>query len=401
MREDRRVTRGVRVRDAGPDEVVAAIGRIQGKKVATEQILGVHAGASRIARRCYARAELLTADVRFEGWTADDWLRFLELWEPRAAPDREPTRPRGGIIVVHEDGQVLKLLHTRHGRLDPCEEFVPPEALESRSLALRTGQPSALGRMARTHRATWALGVQLGALDEVMERFGARARRGDDFTSQSLMLIGIVRDLIAEGAISTWPQRLRGVPVPTSNVIHRTLDALCGNSNAIALGLFDQGTLWTAFVARRRGAAFDVVAGPDELRSGLGLLSGDWRRDYRHLARAVEERYAPLGFGCFAELSTFRALQLDRQPGAWSRAVAVRDVVIAPMPLAVGVAIGLDGAHFALRGLRALVGRVAPLAALGPWANAARAQVAKATGKDVTALLSFDPLAALRRLLER
>jgi len=344
---------------------------------------------------------LLTADVRFEGWTADDWFRFLQLWEPRAAPDREPTRARGGIIVVHEEGHVLKLLHTRHGRLDPCEDAVPSEALESRSLALRAGQAAALGQMARAHRASWALGVQLGALDEVMERFGARARRGDDFTSQSLMFVGIIRDLISEGAISTWPQRLRGVPVPTSNVIHRTLDALCSDSNAIALGLFDGGSLWTAFIARRRGAAFDVVAGPDELRSGLGLLSGDWRRDYRHLARAVEERYAPLGFGCFAELSTFRALQLDRQPGAWSRAIAVRDIVIAPMPIAVGVAIGLDGAHFALRGLRAVMGRIAPLGALMPWASAARAQVAKATGKDVAAILGFDPLTALRRLLER
>lgn len=344
---------------------------------------------------------MLTADVRFEGWTADDWLRFLQLWEPRAAPDREPTRPRGGIIVVHEDGHVLKLLHTRHGRLDPYEGVGPSDALESRSLALRTGQSAALGQMARTHRASWALGVQLGALDEVMERFGARARRGDDFMSQSLMFVSIVRDLIAEGAISTWPQRLRGVPVPTSHIIERTLDALCGNSSAIALGLFEGGTLWTAFIARRRGPAFDVVAGPEELRAGLGLLSGDWRRDYRHLARAVEERYAPLGFGCFAELSTFRALQLDRQPGAWSRAVAVRDIVIAPMPIAVGVAIGLDGAHFALRGLRAVMGRIAPLGALTPWASAARARMAKATGKDVAALLGFDPLTALRRLLER
>jgi hypothetical protein len=343
----------------------------------------------------------LTADVRFEGWTADDWLRFQQLWQPRAAPDREPTRPRGGVIVVHEDGRILKLLHTRHGRLDPGEDAMSADAQDSRSLALRTGQPSVLGRIARNHRASWALGMQLGALDEVMERFGARARRSDDFTSQALLFVGIVRDLIAEGAIATWPQRLRGVPVPTNNVIQRTLDALCPNSNAIALGLFDSGNLWTAFVARRRGPAFDVIAGPDELRARLGLLSGDWRRDYRHLARAVEDRYAPLGFGCFAELSTFRALQLDRQPGAWSRAVAVRDVVIAPMPIAVGVAIGLDGAHFALRGLKALVGRITPLAGLVPWVSAARTHVANATGKDVTALLGFDPLTALRRLLER
>jgi hypothetical protein len=344
---------------------------------------------------------VLTPDVRFEGWTTEDWTRFLRLWQPRATPDREPTRPRGGVVVVHEDGNVLKLLHTHHGRLDPASALPPAEQADARALALRTGQPSALGQLARTYNASWALGMRIGALDEVMERFGARARRGDDLTAQSLMLVGIVREMIGEGAIATWPQRLRGLPVPAPHVVHRTLDALCPDGRAIALGLFDHGGLWTAFVARRRSGAFDVIAGPDELRPALGLLSGDWRRDYRHLARAVEDRYAPLGFGCFAEVGRFRALQTDSQPGAWSRAVAVRDVLISPMPMAVGVAIGFDGARYALQSLRVLTERIVPLAAIGPMVDAARSRVARVTGKDVRGLLGFDPLAALRALLER
>jgi hypothetical protein len=350
---------------------------------------------------------VLTPDVRFEGWTTEDWTRFLRLWQPRASPAREPTRARGGVVVVHDEGQVLKLLHTRQGRLDPTSALPAAGAIEqapdggAQALALRTGQPSALAQLARAHNASFALGMRLGALDEVMERFGARSRRGDDFTAQSLMLVGIVREMIGEGAIASWPQRLRGVPVPTPAVVRRTLDVLCPDGRAIALGLFDGLDLWTAFVARRRGPAFDCIAGPDELRSAIGLLSGDWRRDHRHLARAVENRYGPLGFGCFAELETFRALQTDGRPGAWSRAVAVRDLVIAPMPTAVAMGLGFDGARYALRGLIALTGRIAPIAAFGPMVDAARARVAKLTGKDVGALLGFDPLAALRALLER
>ncbi len=344
---------------------------------------------------------MLTPDVRFEGFTTEDWTRFLALWKPRAAPELEPTRPRGGVIVVHEEGEILKLLHTERGRLDPTSVAPPPELAGSRALALRTGEPSALGQLARDHHASWALGVRLGALDEVMERLGAAAQRGDDLTVQALRLCTIVRDMITEGSIASWPQRLRGVPVPAPHVVRRTLDALCGDGRAIALGLFDGGGLWTCFVARRRGHAFDVIAGPDELRASLGLLSGDWRRDYRHLAAAVEDRYAPLGFGCFAELKTFRALQTDPSPGAWSRAVAVRDVLVAPMPLAVGIGIGVDGARYAFQGLRVLTERIGPLAALGPIFGAARSRVATITGKDVGGLLGFDPMAALRALLER
>jgi hypothetical protein len=344
---------------------------------------------------------VLTPDVRFEGWTTEDWVRFLRLWKPRTRPDSAPTAAQGGIIVVHEDGVVLKLLHTRQGRLDPASALPSVDEGEAQALALRAGHSQALLRLARAHGASWALSMRFGALDEVMERFGARARRGDDFTSQSLVLIGIFREMIGEGAVAFWPQRLRGVPVPTPQVVRRTLDALCSDGHAIALGLFDGGDLWTAFVARRRGAAFDVFAGPDELRPTLGLLSGDWRRDYRHLARAVEDRYASLGFGCFAELGTFQALRSDPRPGAWSRAIAVRDVVISPMPAAVGMGLGIDGIRYALRGLFALTGRVAPITAIGPVVSAARARIARFTGKDVGALLGFDPLAVLRALLER
>jgi hypothetical protein len=345
---------------------------------------------------------LLTADVRFEGWTTEDWMRFLRLWQPRAAaPEREATRPRGGVIVVHEDGQILKLVHTRRGRLDPAWSPEPAPQDGARALALRTGQTAPLAELARAHHASWALGLRLGALDEIMERFGARARRGDDITDQALQLVTIAREMMNEGAIASWPQRLRGLPVPSAHMVHRTLDALCGDGKALVLGLFDPSGLWTCFVARRRGRGFDVIAGPDELRPALGLLSGDWRRDYRHLARAVEERYAPLGFGCFAELATFRGLQTDSRPGAWSRAVAVRDVVIAPMPVAVGVGLGVDGVRYAMQSLRVLTERIVPVALLGPVASAARSRVAKATGKDIGAMLGFDPLAVLRALLER
>ncbi len=343
---------------------------------------------------------MLTPNVRFEGWTTEAWLRFLRLWQPRAIADRGPKPAQGGVIVVHDDGEVLKLLHTRQGRLDPASAANPDQG-EAHALALRNGRPSALAQLARVHGASWALGMRLGALDEVMERFGARARRGDDLTTQSLMLVGIAREMFDEGAITAWPQRFRGVPIPTPQVVRRTLDAICPDGRAIALGLFDAGDLWTAFVARRRGAAFDVFAGPDELRPALGLLSGDWRRDYRHLAGAVEDRYGPLGFGCYAELETFRALQTDGRPGAWSRAVAVRDVVIAPMPTGVGMALGFDSARFALKGLISLTGRIVPVGLLGPMVDAARSRIAKLTGKDVGALLGFDPLAVLRGLLER
>lgn len=328
---------------------------------------------------------MLSADVRFEGWTTESWSRFLSLWKPRAAADLEPTRARGGVIAVHAGGRLRKLLHTRLGRLDPRRDW-----------------PTPLGELAREHHASWALSAEAGALEEVMERFGARISRTDDLTAQSLHLVAIAREMLQEGLVESWPRRLQGYPVPTQAVIDRALDALCPEGRAMALGTFRHGELWTAIALRRGPRGFDVIAGPEELAPFMGVLSGDWRRDYRHLARAVEDRYAPLALGCFAEVDRFRELQVDSRPGAWGRAAIVRDLIVSPMPTAVRLALGADGARLAFESFRALVGRTDALRLLDPLMVGARKRLGSAAGdRDVSGILGFDPLAALRALLRR
>ncbi len=332
---------------------------------------------------------MLTADVRFEGWTAEDWQRFLSLWKPRAAPHPAPsghTEPApGGLFVVHDGSRVQKLLHTTKGRLSP--DIAWPASLES---------------LAESQGASWVVAGRFGALDEAMERFGARARRTDDILAQALSLVGVIRELTAEGALERWPRRLHGVPTPTEGMVHRALDSVCTSGRSIVLGIFKDGALYTAFVGRRRGGAFDLVAGPDELRPAMGVLSGDWRRDYRHLVGAVEDRYGPLALGCFGELERFGELQVDPRPGAWSRAVALRDIVISPIPTAAGLALGYDAARFAYANLRVVTSRLDPLGLLEPSLVFARKRLGAVAGsKDVETVLGFDPLAALRALLRR
>jgi hypothetical protein len=331
---------------------------------------------------------MLTSDVCFEGWTTEDWSRLVRLWKPRAvAVEDEPTRPRGGVIVIHDRKQIRKILSTKTGRV------LPP--------ALADTLPS-LEAIAAENNASWGLSAEFGALDEVMERFGARLRKSDDLTAQIVELVSIIRDMIDEGAIESWPRRLRGVPLPTASMIDKTLDAVCEDGHAICLGLFDDGALWTSLVLRRRGRGFDLIAGPDELRSAMGLISGDFRRDYRHLERAVEDRYATLSFGVYAEVETFRALQLDARPGAWGRAVAVRDVVVSPVPGAIGLALGVDAARLAFDKAKVVASRVDFFGMLDPMAAMVRKRLGRAAGdKDVSAVLGFDPMAALRALLKR
>jgi hypothetical protein len=339
---------------------------------------------------------VLSADVRFEGFTQSDWARVLGLFRPRAArtAERDPDRPQGGVIAVHGGGVLRKLLHTQAGRL--------------RLDDVAADWPVAPQELAARHHASWALSIEQGALENVMERFGARLRRSDDLTAQSILLVTLARDEIAAGRIDYYPSRLRGLPIPTPGVVSSTLDAVCARGHAMVIGLFDAGELWTSLALRRgQDGRFDWIMGPDELRRDMGLLAGDWRRDYRHLARAVERRVGALSLGVFSELSTFRALEVDPTPGAWARAVALRDVVLSPVPVALAVPLGVDAGRAAFSAVRGMVERAQGLGVAAPLFGAVRdalaqaASIAGVEGATEAEVLSFDPLEILRRLLSR
>ncbi|HEX4514585.1 MAG TPA: hypothetical protein VH054_13635, partial [Polyangiaceae bacterium] len=192
---------------------------------------------------------MLAPDIRLEGFTADDWMRLARVFKPDGAP---ASVSLGGIFVVHTGGVVRKMLHTRRGRLEREGEWAAwpeePEAERAQRFAA----------LAEAHQASWVVAADVGALDDVMEQFGARAKRTDDIVAQALSIVGIVRELMNDNRIEGWPRRLKNVPVPTAPMVTRAIDSICREGHAIALGVFKDGDLWTSLVVRRGPRGFDM-----------------------------------------------------------------------------------------------------------------------------------------------
>jgi hypothetical protein len=279
--------------------------------------------------------------------------------------------------------------------------------------------PLAPEELAKRHSASWGAVVEMGSLENVMDRFGAKVRRGDDFTAQLLLLVSLARDEVLAGRIQYWPSRLTGMPVPTAGVINGTLDAICPGGTSVLLGLFEGGELWTSIALRRSHAGtFDLILGPDEIRREMGLLAGDFRRDYRHLTRTIERKIGKLSLGCFSEASTFKRLEVDPSPGAWAKAVAIRDVILSPVPPALAIPLGIDAGRAAVSALRTVVDRTGALGLFAPASSALRrflpgelidelrdralgVEQPGAQRGDLASVFGFEPLELLRRLLTR
>jgi len=331
---------------------------------------------------------VLSAHVRFEGFTATDWIRVLSLFRPRrtSGEQRDPNRPRGGVIAIHEEGRLRKLLHTEVGRL----------GIEGLSW------PMSAEEIARKHEASFCIVFESGTLERIMERFAARAERGDDLATQTLTLFSLAQAELAQGHLDAWPLRLSGVPIPTPGMVRTSLDAVCPQGKSMLLGLFEGGEVWTSIALRRTEGGISLILGPDEVRGDMGLLSGDWRRDYRHLARAIEDRVGPLAFGCYAEMSTFRALEVDPSPGAWARSAFVRDIILTPLPAPMAIPLGIDAGRAAFLAMRKVMERVDSGGVVSGSIERLLDRASKtAMPADLEEMLGFHPLELLRRVLVR
>jgi len=330
---------------------------------------------------------MFAPDVCLRGFTHQDWARVLALFRPVRPPEgaRDPQRPQGLVLALHDGERLLKLLHSQVGRL--------------RLDDLEGDWPITAEQLAGRHDASWAISLQRGALEDIMEGLGARLQRSDDLTAQWLIFLSLVQGELARGRIDLWPHRLHGIPVPTEAMITGTLDMVCPAGKTMVVGLFDGDELWTSVALRRGPTGIDLILGPDEARGELGLLSGDSRRDHRHLAHFVADRAGPLSLGCFADHKTFRALEVDPTPGAWALAVAVRDVVLHPVPAAMAVPLGLDVGRAALTALREVAARLDPAGVLTPTLSALRDVTLGQ--REVGEVLGFNPFEVLRRLLSR
>lgn len=329
---------------------------------------------------------MLTDDVRFEGFTTEEWCALGRALFPRRNDDGTDA-PRGGIVAVADATRLLKLVHTAVGRLSPAD----------------VAWPVPLGDLCGRYSTRWGVELRPGALDEAMDRFGLRLGPEQSYLEQLFELWHVLCDLSSEGLLVTWPKPLHQLPRVNAAVAGRVLDTLCPDESTFVFGVFQDGALATCIAARRRGPGFDHIAGPGLLRPEMGLLSGDWRRDYLHLVRAAELCVGPLSLGCFGTTETFERLGRYDKPGAWAAAVAARDVIVSPATAGIAIPLGVDLGRAALGALQKLGGRFRTLGFLDAerWLQPARERLSRFGGgadDELERLLGAEPLELLARL---
>lgn len=328
---------------------------------------------------------MISADLRFEGFDVRSWTNLLSLFMP-GLEDRlqRGEESRGSLtLVCDHERVVVHALHSLQGRLaDWVGTTLDPE----------------LQVVAAKANATRVLVLREGAMEELAERIALRHDDNADYLAQVVGMLRAAREMMDAGWIELWPNPMANLPLPSAATLDRAMDIVLPNDRAALIVLWDR-ELWTAVALRRHNGSIDRVAGPDLIRDWAGPLGGDWRRDYRVFVDAVARSVAPVHLGIFAEADTVKELLRGTDPGRWARAVAVRDLVINPMPRFLMAGLGADAARGVGRASARALGGLDLAGAALPIASWVRQKLTDA--RTVRDVLGFDPLELLSSLLRR
>ncbi|MBI5513878.1 MAG: hypothetical protein HY909_08930 [Deltaproteobacteria bacterium] len=332
---------------------------------------------------------MIAPGTRIEGFDARSWHRLVTLVAPgfaSQAPHARHTRrgePGGALLVFFDDDRAV-CLHSHRGAL-PTDGWEGPSGLEA---------------FARRWDTRFAVALRVGAWEALLDRVAGRMLPGDDGWTTLTQVLGAARELEDEGSLALLPKLGAGVPLPPTEVLRRAWDLVLPDGQTAALALFDDGALDTALVLVRRRGRVEQVLGPEALLRRTGPLGGDPRRDYRVIHAALEASLPPVAFGVYASTEVVRAL-LRGEPGDWARALAVRDVLVHPMPPWLAMTTGASALRGAAVQTRRLLGALEANELLGPFSRQLRGLADLAGALDVRGLLGFDPLGLLASLLRR
>jgi hypothetical protein len=307
---------------------------------------------------------MIDDDVRFRDFQPERLLRLTRLAMVRGeAGGTRPAVPPGILVLRDDAGRPVKALHSIEGRVDPHSlvsiSNVPFPASSSRQPPVSSLQSAAeptivgdaselddLGRFAASRRLRWVVDCRLSSLEEVIESASAALRPGEDLVQVGLCLARAAEAEVKAGRIRIWPDLLEGIAVPSRKALDRVFDIVLPPSTCALLYVFDGPALHAEVVVARGPRGVRSISGHDALEAGPPPRR--WREKYREVLEAAETKLGPPSLGVFVELGAVRAMIGGSQPGAFTRALASKDLIIDPMPLWLAGPVGAAAVHDAV-----------------------------------------------------
>ncbi len=242
------------------------------------------------------------------------WRRLWEAIFPAGAMEIYPgAGGKGFIFVLHDQGRVLKAVHTVRGRL-PIAQVDDARALAE--------------ELAREYEADQVLIAEKGALQRFWDQAQLQADPALDWDEYVMLVNRMRRE--TEGLVVHPPEP--AVPISPEQV-SALAKWLFPGEGYLTFAVFEGNQPWTSALLGFNRGRIVTISTLDALEP-LGLQIQDWRRDYPQIAALTERKfYRPVVLGVYMDLPTFQqVVQAEDQGQALVQAVLAGRVIVDPCP---------------------------------------------------------------------
>ncbi len=272
---------------------------------------------------------MLDENIQVIDIDARQWVNLFALLTGsffRTEKKRE-TKPGSRLLIVHEQGKVIKALDSKRGIITRDLEEISPKDLKQ--LAEKLG-------------ANLIIALERGALRELVSRAESGLNLSLDYVAQILEYYQSFRHLVLEGKIFTYPSvHLRDIRYQG---LVNLLKVAVPEERVLVWVVFDQKSrdlsglpIFTSLILRiRKGYQLDLLTTTDALvELGLEKIE-DWRKDYHKILRMAEQSFGSVFLGIFTCTETLKELA-ERPRKEWSKALTEflkqDKIIINPFPL--------------------------------------------------------------------
>ena len=272
---------------------------------------------------------MLDENIQVIDIDARQWVNLFALLTGsffRTEKKRE-TKPGSRLLIVHEQGKVIKALDSRRGIITRELEEISPQDLN---------------HLAKELGANLIIALERGALRKLVSRAEGGLNLSLDYVAQLLEYYQSFRELVLEGKILLYPR------IPLRELKYQGLLNLLKiavpEEKVIILVVFDPEAedlsglpIFTSLILRiRKGHQLDLLTTTEALGDERLKKIQDWRKDYHKIIRLAEEKFGSVFLGIFTCTGALRELA-ERPRKEWSKSLTefLRQdkIIINPYPL--------------------------------------------------------------------
>ena len=244
---------------------------------------------------------MLDENIQVIDIDARQWVNLFSLLTGsffRTEKKRE-TKPGSRLLIVHEQGKVIKALDSKRGIITRELEEISPQDLN---------------HLAKELGVNLIIALERGALRELVSRAESGLNLSLDYVAQLLEYYQSFRELVLEGKILLYPH------IPLRELKYQGLLNLLKiavpEEKVIILVVFDPEAedlsglpIFTSLILRiRKGHQLDLLTTTEALGDERLKKIQDWRKDYHKIIRLAEEKFGSVFFGIFTCSSALQEL---------------------------------------------------------------------------------------------